>query len=465
MSAQTELDIAAKVLELVATRAGASTEVEVEVNRNAQALTRFANSFIHQNVADDTTKVRVRVHAAGRTAAAATTRTDPAGLQGLVERVVDAVAVAPADPGWPGLAPPSPLAGEPGFDEPTAAAAGQQRAGQVRAFIDGAGNLPAAGYCRTRHWHAAFANSAGQAITSAGTEAAMDGIARLGGSDGVARLSSTRLADLDSAVLGARAAAKAHAGTDPVELPPGRYEVVLEPNAVADLLTNFAFSGFNGRAYAERRSFAELGAEQFDAAVTIVDDPFAPGCPGTGFDSEGTPKRRLPLVEAGVTTAVTYDRRTAALAGGGSASTGHAQQELQGMGFGPVAANPALLPGPGEPAPATATVADPAAVSLIAGVARGLLVTDLWYTRVLDPKSLVVTGLTRNGVWLIEDGQVTTPVQNLRFTQSYPQALGPGAVTAIGPAAVVIPTGWLMGWRTAPALHLASWNFTGGASG
>ena len=102
--------------------------------------------------------------------------------------------------------------------------------------------------------------------------------------------------------------------------------------------------------------------------------------------------------------------------------------------------------------------------ALVAGVERGLLVTDFWYTRVLDPRTLVVTGLTRNGVWLVEDGEVTAPVRNLRFTQSYPQALGPGAVLGVGTHAWRCRT--VGGVRfAAPALRLASWNFTGSASG
>jgi predicted Zn-dependent protease len=103
--------------------------------------------------------------------------------------------------------------------------------------------------------------------------------------------------------------------------------------------------------------------------------------------------------------------------------------------------------------------------ALVAGVERGILVTDFWYTRVLDPKSLVVTGLTRNGVWLIERGEVTQPVRNFRFTQSYPQALGPDAVLGVGASAATLPESWGFAWWTAPALRLSSWNFTGGASG
>lgn len=456
------LELAGRVLELVRA-ASKDAEAEVAVERDSLALTRFANSYIHQNVAEDTTTVRLRLHAGGRTVATATTDTTAEGLRALVSRNTAAIGHAPPDPGWPGLAPPAPLSGEPGFDAATEAADPAERAQRVRAFVDAAGGLETAGYCRTRRWAAAYANTAGQSVAGQTTEAAMDGIARVGRIDGMARAASVRLSDLDGAVLGARATAKARAATDPVELPPGRYEVVLEPAAVADLLENLAVWGFNGKALVERRTFAELGAAQFDPSVTLVDDPFAAGSPGWPFDAEGTPKRRLVLVDAGVTTAVAHDRRTAARVGDGAVTTGHALST--GGQFGAFPLNPGLAPGPGQPDRANAGVADPAAADLVGGVEHGLLVTDLWYTRVLDPKTLAVTGLTRNGVWLIEDGKVTTPVQNLRFTQSYPRALGPGAVKGIGPVPTVIPGELIPRWSRAPAVHLASWNFTGGASG
>lgn len=466
-----ELELAGRVLELVRDAAGTGVEAEVSVERLATALTRFANSYVHQNVSDDTTTVQLRLHTDGRTVAGSTTVTGGSGLVDLVARTVEAARYAPADPGWPGLAPPEPLVGAPGFDPATADAEPAERAAQVRAFIDATGGLETAGYCRTGQLCRAFANSAGQSVTGRTSEVAMDGIARRNGADGVARLASVRLTDLSGAELGARAAAKARAGADPVELPPGRYQVVLEPTAVVDLLSNLAIAGFNGRAVAEQRSFAELGAAQFDRSVTIVDDAYLPDTPGLGYDPWGTPRQRLRLVDAGVTSAVAHDRRTAALVGG--ESTGHGIRVFGRSAAGPT--NIRLLPG-ADPAPAgpdgpvpadpdgPAAVA-PAAVPLLAGVDRGLLVTDFWYTRVLDPKRLVLTGLTRNGVWLVERGEITRPVQNLRFTQSYPQALGPGAVQQIGPVATVLPAHLLLAWPCAPALHLADWQFTGGASG
>jgi predicted Zn-dependent protease len=458
----TPLDIAGQVLAQVREQAGTGAEAEVGVHRQVAALTRFANSFIHQNVADETVTVRLRVHVGGSTAAASTTVTAAEGLRDLVARTLASARLLPADPAWPGLAPPEPPAGTAEVDQATVDAEPEARAAQVRAFVDAAG-ARCAGYCRTSYTDSAFANSAGHSATTRTTEASMDGVARAGGDDGVARLTSVRLADIDGATLGARAGAKARASADAVELPPGRYPVVLEPNAVADVLTNFGMHGFNGRAYADRRSFAELGASQFDSGVTLVDDPLAPGRPGVAFDAEGTAKRRLVLVDAGVTAAVPHDRRTAVRTGGDARSTGHAVTGPMAR-FGAVAYHIGLLPGAG----ATGTgdgVVDPAAATLVAGVERGILVTDFFYTRVLDPKTLVVTGLTRNGVWLIEDGKVTSPVRNFRFTQSYPQALGPGQVLGIGPVATVLPGSFGGGWRSAPALHLASWNFTGNASG
>ncbi|MGC1210461.1 MAG: metallopeptidase TldD-related protein, partial [Micromonospora sp.] len=110
-------------------------------------------------------------------------------------------------------------------------------------------------------------------------------------------------------------------------------------------------------------------------------------------------------------------------------------------------------------------VADPDTAALVAGVERGLLVSDFWYTRVLDPKRLVITGLTRNGVWLVEDGVPTRPVRDFRFTESYPRALGPGAVLGVGRQAVRMPDRVDGVWWEAPPLRLAAWNFTGGASG
>ncbi len=458
---------AAQAVELAGT-ALRGAEVGVEVGRHEMALTRFAESVIHQNVAEDVTTVRLLVHHGGRTASGSASVVDDADLARLVERVAASTQVAPVDPTWPGLTGPVAPAATATPDEVTAHASPGDRAEVVRAFVEGAAGLETAGYCRTTSSHAAFASSAGQLVSGSAAECGLAGVARAeaadGRADGVARLMPRRLADLDGAALGARAGAKARAWTDSVELDPGRYEVVLEPDAVADLLTNLAAAAFNGRAVNERRSFVRLGADQLDPAITLVDDPLAVGL---GHDSQGTPRGRLVLVDAGRTVAVTHDRRTAAEAG--TVSTGHDAENR--FGTGPTARHLGIVP-MGAPdavaGEADGVVADASVAELVAGMERGLLVTDFWYTRVLDPRTLSITGLTRNGVWLVEDGRVTAPVKNFRFTQSYARALAPGNVRAVGRTATPIPGDTYTATSprlTCPALHLASWNFTGGASG
>ena len=477
MTASPEERLATVAVEL-ATAAAPDAEVDGSADRNRLALTRFANSVIHQNVAEDVTTVRLRLHREGRTATGSATVVDESGVPALVERVLEAVRVAPLDPGWPGLAPMAAPAPTAPLDPATAAATPTDRAQVVRAFVDAAGGLEAAGYVRTNHWTGGFVSSAGQVVTGEAAECGMSAIARHDGADGVARHAPGRWAELDGAALGASAAAKARASADPVELPAGRYEVVLEPSAVMDVLQALAYAGCNGKAWNERRSFVRLGEDQLDPAVTIVDDPLSAGY---GYDRDGTPHQRLVLVDGGTSVAVTHDRRSAAEAG--TESTGHANDAA--FSFGPTASHLTLLPSDADPAAARSGAdaaggpivdepfadgpfADASVAELVAGVDRGVLVSDLWYTRLLDPRTLVLTGLTRNGLWLIEDGELAGAVRNFRFTQSYAQALMPGNVKRVGRTATPIPGDTYAAtsplW-TCPALHLASWNFTGGASG
>jgi predicted Zn-dependent protease len=457
-----ERDLATAAVAM-ATTALPGAEVESASDRHRLALTRFANSRIHQNVAEDTTTVRVRIHTDGRTASGSATVADEDPVHALVAAVVDAVKVAPLDGGWPGLSPPSEPGATPPLDAPTAEATPADRAEVVRAFVDGAAGLEVAGFCRTNHWSGAFANSAGQVVTGESAECGASGIARSNGADGVARHAPLAISELDGAALGARAAAKARASADPIELAPGRYEVVLEPTAVADILEGLAAAGFNGRAVNERRSFVRLGDPQFDPSITIVDDPLTAGF---GYDREGTARQRLGLVDGGTTAALTHDRRSAAEAG--SSSTGHADEDE--FSLRPYARYLTLLPaGSNQVADEVAgPIVDSSAAELVAGVERGILVSDFWYTRMLDPRTLAITGLSRDGVWLVEGGQPMRPLRNMRFTQSYAQALMPGNVKVVGRTAWPVPgdtyTAISPRW-TCPALHLASWNFTGGASG
>jgi len=200
----------------------------------------------------------------------------------------------------------------------------------------------------------------------------------------------------------------------------------------------------------EGRSFVRIGDAQFDPAFSLRDDVADAGMVGLGFDVEGTPRRRVDLVVDGVSRAILHTRRTARAAGHGAQSTGHAVEG--GATWGALGGKLVLDAG------------DLDHDALIAGVERGIYVLDFWYTRILDPRTQVVSGLTRNGVWLIEDGKIAGALTNMRFTQSYADALGPGAIRAIGSERELHVAGF--GTDTlVPSLHLASWNFTGGAKG
>jgi len=442
--------LAEQVLEVVGRVAGSGADAEVHVSTGTTGLTRFAASFIHQNVAESYARVRVRVALDGQWATASTNRTDADAVQRLVESATAAARLRPVDPGYPGPAPPAATLTAGNWDPATAMATPEDRAAVVRDFVAAAGGLPVAGYVETLSEQAGFCNSAGQQAGGQRTTATVDGIARTATSDGVGRSSSVRLGALSGAELGGLAAAKARSAEQPTDLAPGDYEVVLEPSCVANVLEFLALHGFNGRAVLEGRSFAELGGQQFDQSVRLADDPTDELSAALPYDVEGTPHRRLDLVVDGVTRAVTHDRRTALAAG--AQSTGHAVPG--GERIGATAADLRLAAGDGG-----------SSDELAGRMRRGLLVSDFWYTRVLDPRTTVVTGLTRNGVWLVEDGTVVRPVHNLRFTQSYLEALGPGAVLEIGSQTGVLGDRWFDSLTVAPSLWLARWRFTGGAAG
>jgi predicted Zn-dependent protease len=298
-------------------------------------------------------------------------------------------------------------------------------------------------------------STTGQQAVSQATTAQLDGIHRAsaptgdgGGdtADGYGQATSVRLADLDGAACGARAAAKAASGRSPMELPPGNYEVVLEPRAVASALVYPAYMGFNGKAHADGTSFVHLGERQWDAIIEIWDDATDSRALGVGFDPEGTPKRRVDLVQGGVSAGLTHDRRSARLAG--VEPTGHS---VGSEAFGGYATN--LFLGGGDEAPDR----------LLGQMERGLLVTDLWYNRILDPKTQVVTGLTRNGLFLVQEGRIAGPVQNLRYTQSIVGGFGPGKVLGLGNDAQLV--GSEGGIMHVPSARLAAWAFTGNARG
>ncbi|HSL32428.1 MAG TPA: metallopeptidase TldD-related protein, partial [Candidatus Limnocylindrales bacterium] len=350
------LDTADRIVGLVQARAGEAAEAEATVTRGVSALTRFANSFIHQNVAEDLSHVVLRVALDGRVASV---RLDGPStdrrLASLVDSAIESARVSPIDPEWPGLAPAAAAPAVDHWDEATAAATPDERARIVEAFVAAGGGLETAGFCSTTAEVAGFANSAGQRLAGRSTFSVVDGIARTSTSDGSGRAAAVGIEGLDGRVAGEGAAQRARDAAEPGDIEPGRYEVVLGPQPVSNMLQFLFLHGFSGRPVEEGRSFVRVGEGQFDQAISLRDDVTEPGSWGVAFDAEGTPKRRVDVVRGGVTSAVLQTRRTAAKAG--VESTGNAIEG--GDALGGLPSNPVLDGG------------DRTADGLVGGVVRG----------------------------------------------------------------------------------------------
>jgi PmbA protein len=226
------------------------------------------------------------------------------------------------------------------------------------------------------------------------------------GRSGYASASSVAVGDIHARALAERAAAKALMSGEPAELPPGEYPVVFEAQAVGWLVDLLASSAFNGLAHAEGRGALDgrLGEPVAAPAINIADSPGHPRTLSRSFDAEGTGKAPIPLIQDGVAHRVAHDIRSAALAG--ESTTGHA-----------------LEPGgnAGGPHPTNLVLAGGGAADedeLCAPVERGIYVTRLWYANVVRPKETLITAVTRDGTFLIEDGRVTRPLRDLRLTDT-----------------------------------------------
>ncbi len=441
----------ADIRDAILERVGGRAEAEVTVATGVQELTRFANSAIHQNVGERLGHVTLRVAAGDRVATADSTNLSDAGLAALVEHALSMAAVAPIDPEWPGFTPPSEPTAAGAFDPAVAAASPDQRADLVAAFVEAGPGMRAAGYCETVATQVTYGNTSGHRLDGEWTRATIDGIHQTNESAGSGHAASHRLGDLDAAAAGAAAAGKAQAGVDATDIKAGDYEVVLEPNAVGTIAMFLAVYGFNGKMVADGQSFVVPGSRQVDPAISLVDDPTDPRAIGAPFDIEGTPKPRLDLIRDGYSRSIVHTRRTAHRAG--TTSNGRALAGWMGAFFGAVATNLFVPPG-------TDHLDD-----MIGRVERGLLVTEFNYCRVLDPRTLVVTGLTRNGTFMIENGAITHPVTNLRFTQSFVAGLADGAVLGVESEARFANSEYGAGFTHVPSLHLARWRFSGNADG
>ena len=261
------------------------------------------------------------------------------------------------------------------------------------------------------------------------------------GGSSYAERAATDVRHIDPAGLGREAAVKARATDRAIALPAGDYPVVLETYAVVDILDMLGFLGFSALAVQEGRSFVEPGRRIGSELVSIVDDAGDPSGLPMAFDYEGVAKERVTLVDRGICRDVVYDAQTAAR--DGRRSTGHGLPAPNS--YGPFPLNMVMAKG------------EATRDELIGGLDRGLLVTRFHYTNPVHPKLAIITGMTRDGTFLVEGGRIVGPVRNLRFTQSYLDALA--GVSAVGRELRTL-RGFL-GGVVVPMVRVDSWTFTG----
>ncbi|HEV8281790.1 MAG TPA: TldD/PmbA family protein [Candidatus Limnocylindrales bacterium] len=441
--ARDALDLAERALGR-AVRAGA-TEAEALVIAEDAALTRFANSQIHQNVAETNVTINLRFVVGKRVGVASTDRTDDEGLDRLAEHAAAIAHVVEELEDWAGLPEPTTVDDVDGaYAAATASASPELRADGVRTVIAAAdaASVNAYGSFSTGTETTAVANSKGVRVGATRTAAQLLTVSMgPNGGTGYAEQAAVDATTIDAKAVGWQAAEKARATANAVAIDAGDYPVVLEEYAVVDLLDMLGYLGFSALAVQEGRSFFEEGRRIGSDLVSIVDDGHDPAGFPMGFDYEGVSKRRVTLLDHGVCGAVVHDAQTAARAG--VESTGHGLP----------------APNPWGPFPLNMlmTAGDSSREELIGGLDRGLLVTRFHYTNPVHPKLAIITGMTRDGTFLVEDGRIVGPVRNLRFTQSYLEALDCTVAVARDRKTL---KGFL-GGVVVPALRLDGWTFTG----
>ena len=433
-------EIAERVLSL-----SAADQTEVLVVSEDSGLTRFANSYIHQNVAERDVGLRVRTVVDKKIGVASINDLSQEALERVVERALTIAKLQPEDPDFTSLPNPAPIAEVSAFDEATAAFSPEARARAVGVICKLAvdNGLVASGAFTTGAGELAVANSLGVFAYHVATSADINTVIMSDDSSGFAEVAAWRVGEINTELLGKEAVEKALQSRNPRDLPPGRYPVILEEYAVADIMNTLAFVGLGALSVQEGRSFMldNFGKKIMSDAISIWDD----GLDLTGlpmpFDFEGVPRQRIDLIKEGVAEAVVYDSYTAGKEG--KSSTGHGLPAPNT--FGPIPGYMFMAPG------------ESSKKEMLASMERGLWVTRFHYTRPVHPKLAIVTGMTRDGTFLIEKGEIAYPIKNLRFTQSYLEALA--NVEAVS-RETRLQQNWFGGTRV-PALKLSEFEFTG----
>ena len=438
-------------------------EVECLFYGGHSALTRFANNTIHQNMAEENYGVSVRTVFNGRTARATTNNFNDESLRNVVKASEDLARVQepdadllPIPEAAEGARATQSQPGKPSRHfERTAKLTPAQRAQAVGQMVAVAqkSNLTAAGiFASSKNIEGIF-NSRGLSQWHTQTSAEISITMLAADSSGWQKANSPNVANLNPQQLAEIAARKAAESAHPREISPGKYTVILEPSAVLDTV-GFAFFDFGGLAVLDQRSFLtnRIGTQLFGENIHIWDDVSHPQQSGSPFDGEGVPRQRLKLVENGVVKRLVYARASAARMKKSEHAANVGPIDVTGHGFPiPNEMGEAPMNIVFEPPPEAKTVAQ-----MIASTERGILVTRLWYIREVDPYEKILTGMTRDGTFLIENGKIVCGLRNFRFNQSLIEMLS----NVVQMSTPVRTSGEESFDMVVPAMKVRGFNFT-----
>lgn len=386
-----------------------------------QGVTRYANNEIHQNVWETNTRVAVRAVVGQASARAFTNSLSLADLRATIADATAAARRQPPNPRFVGL--PTPVAGDgaPGLPllfTSTADQTPDQRAATVGAIIAAAqaAEFTAFGTAISGVTELAIVNSQGVRAYAASSTAYLRALIDNGQGTGYADALTRDAATLDPLALAHEAITKCRMNVNQIELPPGDYPALLEPNCVADFVRFPVLYGLGAQAIEQGTSFmsGKFGQAVTGTNISIWDDPRDPRCLPMPIDYEGLPAQRVDLIAQGIARGVATDHATAARLN--LAANGHAASPWDGESPLP---EHVVMPG------GTATTDD-----LMGEMRRGIRITRLHYTHCPDPKRVIATGTTRDGTFLVENGVIVAAVKNMRFTQSVLELLS--GVEAVG---------------------------------
>lgn len=432
------------VLDRILSTAG-SLDMQVILKGENQELTRFAGSEIHQNVASDKLEAEITLGKDGRELKVTTNDFDNESLIKLIKKAGKKLIELPeSDNKRNFISEPSDISSDNYFKELEREFNIENRAKKLKeAFVELDSDLDAAGSLELNQNFMALGNTEG--ITRYSRLDKVDFktvITDQSGATGYAAAVSNRADDIDISREFERAADKALQSRDAVEIEPGEYDVILEPAAVGGLISYLSYIGFSGRSVQDGMSFLtdRLGEKIFGDNITIIDDCQDPNTIDFPFDFEGAERQRLNIIKNGVAKELAYDLKSAQKAG--VETTGHSVGDPSIGGF---------------PLHLVMDNGESELAEMIKDTEKGLLVTRFHYINVINPRKAILTGLTRDGTFLIKNGKIKSPVKNLRFTQNIIDSLN--QVEAISSKQEKV--GGFYGFMYLPALKVNGFNFTG----